>query len=174
MDEMGRQWLPQSDDREWAWRQHVLVQYFAQVQLDTNRGCIVYVMVGLVGRLIRRCRRLRLRPASITMQVNRRSSASWRWRLHWLIRREQQRSPEWIKSGSAFLRGLSTGIWWVRQLSQSLWRRRFWGNRRPARPCRMSGLKALRKRLLVKADTVAPQLQQQFFEKSGKPLETKQ
>jgi hypothetical protein len=26
----------------------------------------------------------------------------------------------------------------------------------------------------VKADTVAPQLQQEFFDKSGKPLETKQ
>jgi len=26
----------------------------------------------------------------------------------------------------------------------------------------------------VKADTVAPQLQEEFFEKSGKPLDTKQ
>jgi len=72
-----------------------LLQYFAQVQLDTNRG------------YIRRCRQLRRHRgrASITMQVNRRLPASWRRRLHWLIRREQERSPERIKSVWPFLRG---------------------------------------------------------------------
>jgi len=75
----------------------------------------------------------------------------------------------------AFPAGLSTGIWWYASYPNH-----YAGDASGATAARGAALQDVRAEGIaqaiawVKADTVAPQLQQEFFEKSGKPLETKQ
>jgi creatinine amidohydrolase len=70
---------------------------------------------------------------------------------------------------------LSTGIWWY-----SSYPNHYAGDASGATAARGAALQGVRAEGIaqaiawVKVDTVAPQLQQEFFEKSGKPLETKQ
>ena len=71
--------------------------------------------------------------------------------------------------------GLSTGIWWYASYPNH-----YPGDAAGATAARGAALRemsadGIRKAIaFVKADTVAPQLQQEFFEKSSKPLDTKQ
>jgi creatinine amidohydrolase len=154
-----------------------LLQYFAQVQLDTNRGYIVYVYGGL-GPAANQKMPAAAAPSRPGVDNHAGESEIAGIMAAAPALAHPERAAE--ESGAdqkrlAFPPGLSTGIWWYASYPNH-----YGGDASGATAARGAALQDVRAEAIaqaiawVKADTVAPQLQQEFFEKSGKPLETKQ
>jgi creatinine amidohydrolase len=154
-----------------------LLQYFVQVQLDTNRGYIVYVYGGL-GPAPNQKMPAAAAPSRPGVDNHAGESEIAGIMAAAPALAHPERAGE--ESGAdqkrlAFPPGLSTGIWWYASYPNH-----YAGDAAGATAARGAALQDVRAEGIaqaiawVKADTVAPQLQQEFFEKSGKPLETKQ
>ena len=154
-----------------------LLQYFAQVQLDTNRHYVVYVYGGF-GPGTNQPVPAAAAPSKpgVDGHAGEVEIAGIMAAAHGLAHPE--RAGE--ESGAdqkrlAFPPGLSTGIWWYASFPNH-----YQGDASGATAARGAALQDMRAAgiaraiAFVKADTVAPQLQQEFFDKAEKPLDTKQ
>jgi len=154
-----------------------LLQYFAQVQLDLSRDYVVYVYGGVGPRSSEPV------PAAaapskpgVDGHAGEEEIAGIMANAPALAHPERAGSESGADQKRLVMPpGLSTGIYWY-----SSFPNHYAGDAAGATAARGVALQELkaagiaRAIAFVKADTVAPQLQKEFFEKSGKPLDTKQ
>jgi creatinine amidohydrolase len=153
-----------------------LLQYFAQVQLDVNRGYVVYIYGGGPGS------NDKIPAAAAPSRPGVDNHAGESEIAGIMAAAPALAHPERAGEESGadqkrlnFPPGLTTGIWWYASFPNH-----YAGDAAGATAARGVALQDLRAAgiaralTFVKADTVAPALQEEFFEKSGKPLETKQ
>ena len=154
-----------------------LLQYFIQLQLDSKKDYVVYVYGGLGPR------GNEAMPAAAAPSKPGVDGHAGEEEIAGIMANapglaHPERAGE--ESGAdqkrlALPPGLSTGIWWYASYPNH-----YAGDAAGATAARGAALREVRADgiakaiAFVKADTVAPQLQREFFEKSGKPLDTKQ
>jgi creatinine amidohydrolase len=154
-----------------------LLQYFAQLQLDSQRDYVVYVYGGLGPRSSETM------PAAaapskpgVDGHAGEEEIAGIMANAPALAHPERAASESGADQKRLVMPpGLSTGIWWYASFPNHYAGDA--GGATAARGAALQEVKAAgiaRAIAFVKADTVAPQLQQEFFEKSSKPLDTKQ
>jgi creatinine amidohydrolase len=154
-----------------------LLQYFIQLQLDSKKDYVVYIYGGAGPRSGETI------PAAAAPSKPGVDGHAGEVEIAGIMANapglaHPERAGE--ESGAdqkrlAMPPGLSTGIWWYASYPNH-----YAGDAAGATAARGAALRemsadGIRKAIaFVKADTVAPQLQQEFFEKSSKPLDTKQ
>ena len=154
-----------------------LLQYFAQVQLDLSKDYVVYIYGGVGPRSGEP-----MPAAAAPSKPGVDGHAGEEEIVGIMANAPALAHPERAgsESGADQKRlvmppGLSTGIYWY-----SSFPNHYAGDAAGATAARGSALQEVkaagiaRAIAFVKADTVAPRLQQEFLEKSGKPLDTKQ
>jgi creatinine amidohydrolase len=154
-----------------------LLQYFAQVQLDSNKNYVVYIYGGGSARSSEPM------PAAAAPSKPGVDGHAGEEEISGIMSNAPALAhPERAGSESgadqkrlALPPGLSTGIWWYASFPDH-----YAGDAAGATAARGAALQEVkaagiaRAIAFVKTDTVAPALQQEFFNKSGKPLDTKQ
>jgi creatinine amidohydrolase len=154
-----------------------LLQYFAQLQLDAKKDYVVYIYGGAGPRSNEPI------PAAaapskpgVDGHAGEEEIAGIMANAPGLAHPERAGSESGAdQKRLALPPGLSTGIWWYASFPNH-----YAGDAAGATATRGAALRDLRADGIakaigfVKADTVAPKLQQEFFEKSGKPVDTKQ
>ena len=154
-----------------------LLQYFAQVQLDLTKDYVVYVYGG-VGPRSGEPMPAAAAPSKpgVDGHAGEEEIAGMMANAPALAHPERAGSESGADQKRLVMPpGLSTGIYWY-----SSFPNHYAGDAAGATAARGVALQEVkaagiaRAIAFVKADTVAPQLQQEFFEKSGKPLDTKQ
>jgi creatinine amidohydrolase len=154
-----------------------LLQYFIQLQLDSKKDYVVYIYGGTGPRSGETI------PAAAAPSKPGVDGHAGEVEIAGIMANapglaHPERAGE--ESGAdqkrlAMPPGLNTGIWWYASYPNH-----YAGDAAGATAARGAALRemsadGIRKAIaFVKADTVAPQLQQEFFEKSSKPLDTKQ
>jgi creatinine amidohydrolase len=154
-----------------------LLQYFAQVQLDLSKDYVVYIYGG-VGPRSGEPMPAAAAPSKpgVDGHAGEEEIAGIMANAPALAHPERAGSESGADQKRLVMPpGLSTGIYWY-----SSFPNHYAGDAAGATAARGSALQEVkaagiaRAIAFVKADTVAPRLQQEFFEKSGKPLDTKQ
>lgn len=154
-----------------------LLQYFAQVQLDLTKDYVVYVYGG-VGPRSGESMPAAAAPSKpgVDGHAGEEEIAGIMANAPALAHPERAGSESGADQKRLVMPpGLSTGIYWY-----SSFPNHYAGDAAGATAARGNALQEVkaagiaRAIAFVKADTVAPRLQQEFFEKSGKPLDTKQ
>src|ERR1700689_2309252 len=154
-----------------------LLQYFAQVQLDLNKNYVVYIYSG-VGPRSGEPMPAAAAPSKpgVDGHAGEEEIAGIMANAPALAHPERAGSESGADQKRLVMPpGLSTGIYWY-----SSFPNHYAGDAAGATAARGSALQEVkaagiaRAIAFVKADTVAPRLQQEFLEKSGKPLDTKQ
>jgi creatinine amidohydrolase len=154
-----------------------LLQYFAQVQLDANRDYVVYVYGGL-GAQSGETMPAAAAPSKpgVDGHAGEEEIAGIMANAPGLAHPERAGSESGANQKRLVMPpGLSTGIGWYASYPNH-----YAGDAAGATTTRGAALREVRAAgiaraiAFVKADTVAPALQQEFFEKAGKPLDTKQ
>jgi creatinine amidohydrolase len=154
-----------------------LLQYFAQVQLDLSKDYVVYIYGG-VGPRSGEPLPAAAAPSKpgVDGHAGEEEIAGIMANAPALAHPERAGSESGADQKRLVMPpGLSTGIYWY-----SSFPNHYAGDAAGATAARGSALQEVkaagiaRAIAFVKADTVAPRLQQEFFEKSGKPLDTKQ
>jgi creatinine amidohydrolase len=154
-----------------------LLQYFAQLQLDSQKNYVVYVYGGL-GPRSSEAMPAAAAPSKpgVDGHAGEEEIAGIMANAPALAHPERAGSESGADQKRLVMPpGLSTGISWYASFPNH-----YAGDAGGATAARGSALQEVkaagiaRAIAFVKADTVAPQLQQEFFEKSAKPLDTKQ
>jgi creatinine amidohydrolase len=156
---------------------NALLQYFAQVQLDANRNYVVYIYGGL-GPQSAETMPAAAAPSKpgVDGHAGEEEIAGIMANAPGLAHPERAGSESGTNQKHLVMPpGLSTGISWYASYPNH-----YAGDAAGATAARGAALREVRAAgiaraiAFVKADTVAPELQQEFFEKTGKPLDTKQ
>ena len=154
-----------------------LLQYFAQVQLDLSKDYVVYIYGG-VGPHSGEPMPAAAAPSKpgVDGHAGEEEIAGIMANAPALAHPDRAGSESGVDQKRLVMPpGLSTGIYWY-----SSFPNHYAGDAAGATAARGVALQEVkaagiaRAIAFVKADTVAPQLQQEFFEKSGKPVDTKQ
>jgi creatinine amidohydrolase len=154
-----------------------LLQYFAQLQLDANKDYVVYIYGGM-GPRSNESMPAAAAPSKpgVDGHAGEEEIAGVMANAPGVAHPERAGSESGADQKRLTLPpGLSTGIWWYASYPNH-----YAGDAAGATAARGVALRGVRAAgiaqaiAFVKADTVAPQLQKEFFEKSGKPLDTKQ